>query len=87
MSILGLMFKGKSQMTTEEEKPEFKQFKKYRLCTEDNPNERKYRCGKNDICSPSCKLSLYLEGLTTEQMKEIELELTNMLERNAFEVR
>jgi len=85
--ILKTIF-GRSNMDMEEEKkPEFKQYKKYRLCTEDNPNERQYRCGKVDVCSPKCKLSLSLEGLTNEQVKTIELEILNLLERNGFQLR
>ena len=71
----------------ENEEPEIVQNKKYRLCVEDNPNERKYRCGKREACSPACKLSLYLEELTHEEVMEIDLEIRNMLDRHNFNIR
>ncbi len=87
MKILKMIFGSETNMEKDQE-PEFKQNKKYRLCTEDNPNETKYRyCGKNDIVVPNCKLSLYLEELTHEEVVEIELEISNMLERHNFIMR
>lgn len=87
MKILKSIFGSESNMEKELE-PEFKQNKKYRLCTENNPDEIKYRyCGKNDIIVPNCKLSLYLEELTRAEVIEIELEILNMLERHDFTMR
>jgi len=87
MKILKSIFGSESNMEKELE-PEFKQNKKYRLCTENNPDEIKYRyCGKNDIIVPDCKLSLYLEELTRAEVIEIELEILNMLERHDFTMR
>jgi len=87
MTILKKIFRSETDMEKEQE-PEFKQDKKYRLCIEDNPNETKYRyCGKNNVISPNCKLSLHLEELTQEEVSEIELEIRNMLERHDFSMR
>jgi len=86
MSILNTVFGGEIPTPTDNS-PLFEQNKKYRLCTEDNPNENKYRCGKRDIIRPDCKLSLYLEELTSEELKTIEIELLNLLERNGFSLR
>jgi hypothetical protein len=79
---------GVQEPEMEGKKPEFKQNKKYRLCVEDNPNERKYRgCNKPDVCVPNCKISLNLEELTHEEAKEIDLEIRNLLERHNFTMR
>lgn len=87
MKFLKSIFGSESNMEKEQE-PEFKQNKKYRLCIEDNPNETKYQyCGKNDIIVPNCKLSLYLEEMTCEEVRDIELEIRNMLERHNFIMR
>jgi hypothetical protein len=87
MTILKKIFGSETKIEKELE-PEFKQNKKYRLCTEDNPDETKYRyCRKNDIIVPNCKLSLYLEELTHTEVVEIELEIQNMLERHNFTMR
>ena len=85
MGILNAVFGKESPMENEE--PEIIQNKKYRLCIEDNPNERKYRCGKRDACSPACKLSLHLEELTHEEVLELELEIRDMLDRHKFTIR
>lgn len=85
MGILDAVLGKESPMENEE--PEIIQHKKYRLCVEDNPNERKYRCGKRDACSPACKLSLHLEELTHEEVMELDLEIRNMLERHNFSIR
>jgi len=86
MGILDKVFQKPTD--DDEEKPEFKQTKKYRLCTEDNPDEKRYRCGnKKDVISPNCKLSLHLEELTHEEAMEIDLEIRNMLDRHDFRIR
>ncbi len=85
MGILDAVFRKEPPMENEE--PEFKQIKKYRLCSEDNPNKRNYRCGKKDVCSPDCKLSLSLEELTSKDLHEIELEIKELLERRGFLLR
>ena len=87
MTLLETLFKDKVPVP-EDKSPEFVQNKKYRLCVEDNPNEKIYR-GYNcrDACSPACKLSLYLEELTHEEVMEIDLEIHNMLDRHDFKIR
>jgi hypothetical protein len=83
MDLLKSVF-GKDEEAIEES-PIFKQNKKYRLCVEDNPNEKKYGCGlRKDVCVPNCKLSLYLEELTHDEVMELDIEIRNMLERHDF---
>jgi hypothetical protein len=86
MDILKSLFKEKVE-EKENEEPEFKQNKIYRLCIEDNPNKRGYRCGKRDVCTPDCKLTLYIEELTRSELTELDLEIRNMLERHDFRLR
>lgn len=86
MSILNKVL-GRDEPKMEDDIPEFKQNKKYRICVEDNPDQKKYRCSKKDIISPDCKLSLYLEELTHEEVMELDLEIRNMLDRHNFGLR
>jgi hypothetical protein len=86
MKLLETLF-GERKMESDDETPEIKQNKKYRLCTENNPDERHYRCNKKDVMSPACKLSLSLDGLTVGQLDAIEMEILKMLERNGFQLR
>lgn len=86
MNILNKVF-GKEEPKMEDDTPEFKQSKKYRICVEDNPNQERYRCNKKNVVSPDCKLSLYLEELTHEEAMELDLEIRNMLDRHDFNLR
>lgn len=87
MDLLKTMF-GNNKDNEDEEVPEFKQIKKYRICVEDNPDEKRYRCGnKKDTISPNCKLTVYLEELTHEEARELDLEIRNMLERHNLQLR
>jgi hypothetical protein len=92
MNLLNKIFGGEDHMPEDstsklDDTPEFHQNKKYIICTEDNPNQKRYRCGKKDIISPDCKLSLALEEITREEMMELDLEIRNMLDRHNFEMR
>jgi len=78
---------GKKEEPIMEDKPEFKQTRKYKLCIEDNPDETKYCCGRKEVVVPTCEITLKLEELTTEDVRTIELEIMNLLERNGFVVR
>jgi iron-sulfur cluster repair protein YtfE (RIC family) len=65
-----------------EDKPEFVQIKKYTLCIEDKPDELKYCCGgKKDIVRPACSLSLKLDELTADDLKDIEKDLERQRKR------
>ena len=86
MGILNTLFKDKTD-EKENNEPEFKQNRTYRLCNEDNPNKRNYRCGKRDVCTPDCKLTLYIEELSHTELMEIDLEIRNMLDRHDFRLR
>lgn len=86
MDLLKIFEKTESDKKDNDE-PERTQNKRYRLCVEDNPDERKYRCGKRDVMVPNCKLSLSLEELTYTQAREIELQIRNMLEADGFIMR
>jgi hypothetical protein len=83
VGVLDIFKKDKEQ----NDEPELRQRKTYRICTENNPDKRNYRCSKRDIISPDCKLSVYLEELTSKDMREIEMEISNMLERHGFVMR
>lgn len=87
MSIINhILGRDEPDMTNGE--PEVIRNKTYRICTENNPDEKKYRCsGKRDAVSPACKLALHLEGLTCFELREIEMEISNMLERDGFLMR
>jgi hypothetical protein len=85
-SILNKIFDGKESKRDEDE-PDKDQHKRYRLCVDDNPDERKYRCGKRDVLVPNCKLTLCLEELTNEECGEIALELRKMLKPHDFILR
>lgn len=87
MSELMDAFLRKGIKKEEDDKPEFVQVKKYSICTEDNPNKKSYRCGKRDVCSPDCNLTLRLEGLTSKDLVELDLEIRNMLDRHDFTMR
>lgn len=88
MSLLESLFRGKTPMPTEEEKPEFKQNKKYRLCINDNPDkeDHSYKCNKTFVV-PQCSLSLSLDELTHEEVMVIEKELRAILEYHNFLMR
>ena len=86
-TILETVFGGKTPMPTEEDKPEFKQNKKYRLCVEDNPNEQKYGCGTKQIVHPNCKLSLQLEELTSDEVGGLATEIRALIEKHGFVLR
>ena len=86
MSILEKVFGGKTKMS-DEERLEFKQNRKYRLCVEDNPDEKKYGCGTTRVIVPNCKLSLYLEELTSEEVGAMAIEIRKLLESHGFVLR
>jgi len=86
MGVLSTLFKDQPEKK-ENEKPEFTQNKTYRLCVEDNPNKRGYRCGNRDTCTPDCKLTLHIEELTHSESMEIDLEIRNVLEKHGFRLR
>jgi hypothetical protein len=86
MDVLKTLFKEKTE-EKENEEPEFTQNKIYRLCVEDNPNKRGYRCGRRDTCTPDCKLTLHIEELSRLELVEIDLEIRGVLERHGFRLR
>ena len=72
----------------QEKGPVFKQDKKYSFCLQDNPDHEDHSyCGKKDVIRPACKITLTLEELTSKDLKEIHLEISNLLERNGFILR
>lgn len=85
MGILETVFKDKKE--PEEEQPERVQFKTYRLCTEDRPDEKEYRCGKRNQLRPNCHISVSLDGLMHEEMAGIEEELREILKKHDFQMR
>lgn len=77
-----------TEQKEEEQQPEIKIQKKYRICVEDKEDAEKYNyCKKTYSRIPSCGISLNLEGLTMPESREIETELRSMLDKHGFTVR